>query len=183
MLAPWGWLNGDAHLPPPHGVSTLNFQNSRPHIQYPFFFFFNIYETHYKVYTNKPRALLMQQALYNEPKRARLLWEDGMSVQTLGVFHFKNKLSAPFSPQPLDLHLPKSSLPHFKQAVHTGTLDHPWPATLVDSHNVSSALLVDKGIDLSDPAKDLGNSKTISPSTLKIKYTSADACPEIVGSS
>lgn len=100
MLAPWGWLNGDAHLPPPHGVSTLNFQNSRPHIHYPFFFFFNIYETYYKVYTNKPRALLMQQALYNEPKRARLLWEDGMSVQTLGVFHFKNKLSAPFHHSP-----------------------------------------------------------------------------------
>lgn len=74
-------------------------EQSTPH-SLSFFFFFNIYETHYKVYTNKPRALLMQQALYNEPKRARLLWEDGMSVQTLGVFHFKNKVSAPFHHSP-----------------------------------------------------------------------------------
>ena len=90
----------------------------------------------------------MQQALYNEPKRARLLWEVGVSVQTLGGFRFKKKktkLSLLW--QPLDLHLPKSPLPPFKQAVHTGTPDQGGPATLVDGHNVSSALLVNKGID------------------------------------
>ena len=55
-------------------------------------------ETHGRVYTNKPRALLMQQALYNEPKRARLLWEVGVSVQTLGGFRFKKKNQAlPFT--------------------------------------------------------------------------------------
>jgi hypothetical protein len=37
---------------------------------------------------------------------------------------------------------------------------------------------VDKGRD-SDPAKDLGNIKTNSPSTSKTKYISADICPEI----
>lgn len=53
-----------------------------------------IHETHRKVHTNKPRALLMQQALYNESKRARLLWEDGASVQTLEVLLLqKHKLS------------------------------------------------------------------------------------------
>lgn len=83
-------------------------------------------------------------------------------------------------PQLLDLHLPKSPLPPFKQAVHTGTPDQGGPATLVDSHNVSSALLVDKGIDYQILQRIYENSKTISPSTLKIKYTSADACPEIV---
>ena len=57
----------------------------------------------------------------------------------------KTKLSLLW--QPLDLHLPKSPLPPFKQAVHTGTPDQGGPATLVDGHNVSSALLVNKGID------------------------------------
>lgn len=114
--------------------------------------------------------------------REPAFWEDEMSVQTLGGFPVqKLKLSLP--PQPLDLHLPTASLPRFKQAVHTGTPDQHWPATLADSHNVSSALFVDKGIDYQILQKDLGNSKTISPSTLKIKYTSADACPERVGSS
>lgn len=114
--------------------------------------------------------------------REPAFWEDGISVHTLRGFPIqKHKLSLP--PQPLDLYLPKVSLPCFKQAVHTGTLDQHWPATLADSHNVSSALFVDKGIDYQILQKDLGNSKTISPSTLKIKYTSADACPEIVGSS
>lgn len=99
-------LNGGASLPPPHGISrTVN----PSFISIPFItLFFYIHETHCKVYTNKPRALLMQQALYNEPKRARLLWEDGMSVQTLRGFPLqKHKLS--LSQQPLDLHLPKSS--------------------------------------------------------------------------
>lgn len=59
---------------------------------------FYTHETHGRVYTNKPRALLMQQALYNEPKRARLLWEVGVSVQTLGGFRFKKKnLALPFT--------------------------------------------------------------------------------------
>ena len=57
-------------------------------------------ETHGRVYTNKPRALLMQQALYNEPKRARLLWEVRVSVQTLRGFRFKKKPSSPFHGSP-----------------------------------------------------------------------------------
>ena len=109
--------------------------------------FFYIHETHRKVYTNKPRALLMQQALYNEPKRARLLWEDGTSVQTLGGFPLQ-KHQLTLSRQPLDPRLPQPSLPRFQQAVPTDTPDQQrWPATLADSHNVSSALFVDKGID------------------------------------
>lgn len=63
----------------------------------PIHYSFYIHETHRKVHTNKPRALLMQQALYNEPKRARLLWEDGMSVQTLEVFTTSKKQALPFT--------------------------------------------------------------------------------------
>lgn len=100
------------HVRPLHTDFHIEFpEQSAPH-SFPFHSlpFFYIYETHCKVYTNKPRALLMQQALYNEPKRARLLWEDRMSVQTLRGFPLqKHKLS--LSRQPLDLHLPKSSPP------------------------------------------------------------------------
>lgn len=129
--------------PPPFQFPEQATSHSLPSITH----FFYIHETHCRVYTNKPRALLMQQALYNEPKRARLLWEVGMSVQTLGGFPLQQKPSSPFFTTPLNLHLPKSSFPAFTQAVHTGTPDQCGPATLVDSHNVSSALLVDKGID------------------------------------
>lgn len=78
-----GTAQQGTRLPTP---ATSSFQSSRPLIHYhpvhhPFFY---IHETHRKVYTNKPRALLMQQALYNEPQRARLLWEARMSVQALG---------------------------------------------------------------------------------------------------
>lgn len=78
--------------------STSSFQNRPPLIHdHPIYFrSFYTHETHGRVYTNKPRALLMQQALYNEPKRARLLWEVGLSVQTLGVLRFKKKPSSPF---------------------------------------------------------------------------------------
>lgn len=85
-----------------------------------------IHETHRKVHTNKPRALLMQQALYNESKRARLLCRDGMSVQTLKVLLLqKNKLS--LLPQPLDLRLPRSSLPRAKQSTQVRPTDAGQP--------------------------------------------------------
>lgn len=99
-LPPQGWSAG-THVCP----STSSAQDRQPRIHYhlihySFFFFFLIYTKHTaELYTNKPRALLMQQALYNEPKRARLLWEDGLSVQTLGGFPLqKTKLSLYRSP-------------------------------------------------------------------------------------
>lgn len=123
----------------------------------------------------------MQQALYNEPKRARLLGGWDVCTNPLGVSNSETQAL----PSTAALgSVPAQSIPsRFKQAVRTGTPDQHWPATLADSHNVSSALFMDKGRDYQILQKDLGNSKTISPSTLKIKYTSADACPEIVGSS
>lgn len=39
----------------------------------------------------------MQQALYNEPKSVHLLWEDGMSVQTLGFFSTSKTQALPFT--------------------------------------------------------------------------------------
>ena len=67
--------------------------------------------------TNKPRVLSMQQALYNEPQRSCLLWDDGMPVQTLRRFPLQKKEKASslfYLPQSLDQHLPKPPLPHLK---------------------------------------------------------------------
>ena len=58
---------------------------------------FYTHETHGRVYTNKPRALLMQQALYNEPESPPSLGGRGVCLQTLGGFHLKKKkTSSPF---------------------------------------------------------------------------------------
>lgn len=48
-------------------------------------------------FPNKSRALLMQQTLYNETQNVCLLWEDGMSVQTLGFFPTSKKQALPFT--------------------------------------------------------------------------------------
>lgn len=103
------WLGGDTRLPPPFQFPEQATSHSLPSITH----FFYIHETHCRVYTNKPRALLMQQALYNEPKRARLLWEVGMSVQTLGGFPLQQKPSSPFFTTPLESAPAQVILPRF----------------------------------------------------------------------
>lgn len=129
-----------------HACSLGSFQNSRPLIHYhslPTFFY--IYETHCKVYTNKPRALLMQQALYNEPKRARLLWRMGCLYKPWGGFQFTNT-SSPSHRSPWICTCSNHPSPVLNRQctqVHLTNTGQP----LWHSHNVSSALFVDKGID------------------------------------
>lgn len=132
------------HVYPLHS----SFQNRRPLIHYhplPISF---IYMKHTAEY------ILISQELYwcsrhftMNPREPAAFGRSGCLYKPLGVFHFNKNQALPFLPHPLNLHLPKSSFPAFTQAVHRGTPDQCGPATLVDSHNVSSALLVDKGID------------------------------------
>lgn len=145
---PRGGQQGHTSAPPHPVPRTGNLAFTTISFITLFFFFFLIYTKHTaELYTNKPRALLMQQALYNEPKRARLLWEDGLSVQTLGGFPLqKTKLSLYRSPWICTC--PNHPSPVFnRQCTQVHLTDQWWPATLADSHNVSSALLADKGID------------------------------------
>lgn len=141
----WGTAVQEAGLPCslPGEFPEQSTPHSLPSHSLPFFV---TYMKHTAKYILISQELYWCSRHFTMTPREPAFWEDGMSVQTLGGFPIqKHKLS--LSPKPLDLHLPKSSLPRFKQAVHTGTPDQHWPATLADSHNVSSALFVDKGID------------------------------------
>lgn len=133
------------------------------------------------------KYVLISQELYwcsrhftMNPREPAFSGRVGYLYKPSRVFHFKNTKLSPW-PQPLRS-APAQITPPFKQAVHTGLCC--WPVLASLSGRQSQCQLCSTRRQrhrLSDPAKDLGNSKTISPSTLNIKYTSEDACPEIVG--
>lgn len=77
------------------------------------------------------------------PREPAFSGRPGCLYKPSGEFHFKNKLSLYHSPRLCTC--PKH--PPTGNRQHTRTPDCRWPAAPVDSHNVSSALLVDKGID------------------------------------
>lgn len=140
------WDAPQGHIHPPHQFLT----HHHP-VQYSLY----IQETHHGVHTNKPRALLMQQALYNEPKRARLLWENGMSVQTLS-FTTSKKTSSPFYHSPWICMCPIIPPPFEIGRAHRYT--RPTLASH-SSIQLQCQFCVTHGQRhrLSDPAKDLGN--------------------------
>ena len=119
----------------------------------------------------------MQQALYDEPKRARLPGRMGCLYTPSGIFPFTAALGS----APAQI-VPRSCPPVLNrqcpQVPLTNTGQPLWQTVTMAVLHYSRTKA-----RLADPAKDLGNSKTISPSTFSIKYASADACPETVGSS
>lgn len=125
-------------VPLPHQLSKSSNYDSLPFLSLPF----NIQRTHQNEQTNKPRALLMQQALYNEPKTACLLCKT-VSVQTLRFSTSEPKLSftAALGSAPAQIVPPRG-----KQKVHTGTPDIIWPVCL-DSQVSVLYYSVDKGRD------------------------------------
>lgn len=151
-------------VPLPHQLSKPNY-HSFPSLALPL----NIQRTHRNEQTNKPRALLMQQALYNEPKRACLLWEDRTSVQSLRFFPLQNP-SSPFHHSPWICTCPNSPSPFQTDSAQRYTWHNL--ASQPDSQVSVLCYSVDKGRH-SDPAKNLGNNKTFSPSTSKVKYIPA----------
>lgn len=136
-------LNRGASLAPLHGISRTV---DPSFISIPFItlFFFYIHETHCKVYTNSQELYWCSRHFTMNPREPAFSGRMGCLYKPSGVFHFKNT-SSPFPNSPWICTCPNH--PHFKQAVHTGTPDQHWPAALADGHNVSSALLVNKGID------------------------------------
>lgn len=180
ILPPWGWSAG-THVCP----STSSAQDRQPRIHYHlihysfFFFFFLVYTKHTAEY------ILISQELYwcsrhftMNPREPAFSGRMGCLYKPSGVFHFK-KPSSPFTAA-----LGSAPAQIIPPLFLTGSAHrYTWPTMASHSGRQSQCqFCITRGQRhrLSDPAKDLGNSKTISPSTLKIKYTSADACPEIV---